>query len=248
MSLTPEEREQWRLEINRLNEQGWAEAKRDRVRAIQSANPGMSFETAWNKAEREQEAPAPEPATLGEAAKFVKSQHPNWTFEQSWRHAEAVYPELARGATAGSNGGLPKPFHQVEAAARALMVRDPRLTFGAALIRAREVEPPDPGTVKDPRMVQELAKHKKLDDVRQADAIDTNVDRLKKIRKLMVDKNWTFDQAFSEICRQEGEAKKTEVTSETQTAHAHVEPAAEPKIFLVRAIECGRELEYGLES
>ena len=137
MSLTQAENEQWRLEINRLNAQGWAEYKRDQVHAIQAANPGMSFETAWSKAEREQQNPAPEPTTIGEAAKLVKSQHPTWTFEQSWSYAEVVFPNLVKSSTTGSNGVTAKPFHQVEAAARVLMAADPLLPFSVALVRAR---------------------------------------------------------------------------------------------------------------
>jgi hypothetical protein len=190
----------------------------------------------------------------------VRDRHPDWSFEKAFSHVSIVRGDLVTDNSAEENRVLAKlaphmerskreDYLKVEGRALKLIAASGgRITMSEALVRARRDEPPDPGKVKDPRVAEELAKHKKLDDARQADAIDTNVDRLKKIRKLMVDKNWTFDQAFSEICRQEGEAKKTEVTSETQTAHAHVEPAAEPKIFLVRAIECGRELEYGLES
>jgi hypothetical protein len=96
MSLTQAEREQWRLEINRLNAQGWAEDTRMRVQAIQSANPGMSFETAWNQADRERLHPAPEPTDIGSAAKLVHAQNPTWTFERSWNHAVAVYPQFVR--------------------------------------------------------------------------------------------------------------------------------------------------------
>jgi Mu-like prophage I protein len=134
-----------------------------------------------------------------------RANHPGWGFAESWdaveREEQSPAPELATG-----NGVLAKPFHQVEAAARALMAADPRLPFGVALVRARVGDPPDPGTPKDSRVVQELAKHKKLEESRKSTSIDVHVDRLAKVRKLMAEKNWSYDQAFTEICRQESGA------------------------------------------
>lgn len=92
MSLQQAENERLRLEFDRLNAQGWAEDKGRRVRAVQAANPGMSFERAWDVAEQQSRPIVPEPTTIGEAAKLVHAQHPTWTFQQSWDHAEAIYP------------------------------------------------------------------------------------------------------------------------------------------------------------
>ena len=152
MSVTLTERERLRAEFNRLNSKAWAEVFRTRVEAVQRANPGMSFETAWDKFERGQENPPPEPTTIGEAAKLVQAQNPTWTFERSWHHAEAVHPELVRSLTVGEsrvaarlapqlNREKWKTESQIEAEARALMANDPRLPFGVALVRAREQHP-----------------------------------------------------------------------------------------------------------
>ena len=104
MSVTLTERERLRAEFNRLNSKAWAEVFRTRVEAVQRANPGMSFETAWDKFERGQENPPPEPTTIGEAAKLVQAQNPTWTFERSWHHAEAVHHMLSED---GDPSGLP---------------------------------------------------------------------------------------------------------------------------------------------
>ncbi len=149
MSLTVEEREQWGREINRLAVQGWAEHKRSRTHAIQAANPGISFERAWDQAEREQQNPSPEPGSLGEAVKLVHAQNPTWTFEESWSHAETIYPALVPSSSAASSrvdaSAAPhlverekwRSQARIEAEARSLMARDPRLTMGVALERAR---------------------------------------------------------------------------------------------------------------
>lgn len=97
MSLTLAERERWIAEINRLNREGWAEAKRQRVQAIQAAT-GMSFSDAWDKAERD--GPQPEPTNIGEAAKLIQAQH-GWSFAESWDYAEKIYPNLVKGHSAG---------------------------------------------------------------------------------------------------------------------------------------------------
>jgi hypothetical protein len=69
---------------------------------------------------------------------------------------------------------------------------------------------------KDPRIAQELAKHEKLADVRRSGDAAQQAGRLAKIRQMMVDKNWNFDQAFAEVCRQENEAKSTTAVSAVQ--------------------------------
>jgi hypothetical protein len=137
MSVTQQENERLRRDFDRANSLGWAEEKRRRVESVQRANPGMSFETAWNKVERWQENPAPEPTTLGEAAKLVHAQNPTWTFERSWNHAEAIYPDLVKSAAAEGNREEWGAQARVEAVARQLMAKEPGLPFGMALIRAR---------------------------------------------------------------------------------------------------------------
>jgi Mu-like prophage I protein len=171
MSLSQAERERWGREINRLNAQGWAEDKRRRTLAIQAANPGMSFERAWDQAEREQQNPAPEPTSIGEAAKLVHAQHPTWSFQESWDHAEAVYPALVRSSTLN-------PLHP------------------------------------DPRITQEMGKITKLGGTSKTATVADHLGRLAKIRKLMADHpGMDFDSAFTDICRQENEAKKEATTA-----------------------------------
>jgi hypothetical protein len=162
-------RARMKREISAAVSKGWAEDKRMRVQAIQAANPGMSFETAWRQADREQLHPAPEPTTIGEAAKLVHAQNPTWTFERSWNYAVAVHPEI---------------------------------------VCARADAPRDPGTPKNPMVMQELARHKKLSDSRQSDASGEHADRLAKIRKLMQENGWDFNRAFTQVCDEENAAKK----------------------------------------
>ncbi len=97
MSLTAAEQGGWRLELSRLARQGWADDKRRRVQAIQDGYWLDASNARWDQAEREQQNPAPEPTSIGEAAKLVHAQHPTWTFQESWDYAEAVYPKLGKG-------------------------------------------------------------------------------------------------------------------------------------------------------
>jgi hypothetical protein len=167
------------------------------VQRVQRANPGMSFETAWNKAEREKQNWAPEPTTIGEAANLLKGQNPTWTFERSWSHAAAVYPALVRGSTA-------KPLHP------------------------------------DPQIAQEMGKITKLDPKSQTATVDDHTDRLVKIRKVMKEKGWNFDQAFTEICKQENAAKTASARYTAQSGTILVE--CEYSVPLVG--KCPAEIMY----
>jgi hypothetical protein len=150
MSISITEREQFRRDFDRANKYAWDHARSDEAKRIQAANPGMTFERAWDQAEREQRNPDPEPETIGEAAKLVHAQNPTWTFERSWRHAETIHPELVKSATAEENRATKLAPQQdrekwqtqarVESVARALMAKEPGLPFGVALIRARGEE------------------------------------------------------------------------------------------------------------
>ena len=67
---------------------------------------------------------------------------------------------------------------------------------------------------KDPRIAQEMARHKKLSDVRQSNSAGEHVERLAKIRKLMADNpEMTFDAAFTQICQEENQAKAAPVSA-----------------------------------
>jgi hypothetical protein len=90
-------------------------------------------------------------ANLDDEIQAVRKRHPSWSFQESWNHIMAVRPELET-STAESNRIEAKlaPFQErakwktearIEAGARALMAKDPRLPFGVALIRAREQHP-----------------------------------------------------------------------------------------------------------
>jgi hypothetical protein len=63
-----------------------------------------------------------------------------------------------------------------------------------------------------------------------------------KIRKLMTEKNWDFDRAFGETCRQESAAKTAPTTASVLGRGA---PSAEPELMLVRSIDCTREVDFG---
>jgi hypothetical protein len=195
MSLTVEEREQWGREINRLNAQGWAEDKRRRTQAIQAANPGMSFERAWDQAEREQQNPAPEPTSIGQAVKFIQSQHSDWTFQQSWDHAEAIYPDLVRASTLN-------PLHP------------------------------------DPRITREMNKITKLNPESKTATVGGHIQLLAKIRKFMSENpGMTYDAAFTEICRQESEAKKATATAGQAQATLVNAEEHKPRTMLIRGHE-----------
>jgi hypothetical protein len=166
MSLTPEERERWRIEIERLNREGWAEHKRMLVEAVRKANQTWTFERSWDAVEREQRFPASEPST-----QEVRSR---------------------------------VPFHQVEAAARQLMVSQPRLTFGAALILAREQTPEDPA-VKDARskLEEEKERHRQMESGQTAEEIEKHTKVLALARKLMSrDTSMGIDEAIRRVYRE----------------------------------------------
>lgn len=171
MSLTLAERQRWIAELHRLNAEGWREHKLSRVQAIQ-ASTGLSFERAWDQAEREQQNPAPEPTSISEATRLIQAEHPGWSFQQSWDFAESTYPKLVKGADT---------------------------------------------LTRDPRISQEFAKLKKLGDVARSAKIGDHVALLAKIRKLMQEQNLSFDQAFTEIIKQEHEIKKTAAARQEET-------------------------------
>jgi hypothetical protein len=175
-------------------------------------------------------------SVLEDKIKAIQKMRPDWDFQQSWEFLEATSSEIFVQSSVESKRVLAKPFHQVEAAARALMAADPLLPFSVALVRARGEVQSDPGTPKDPRVVQELAKHKKLEDSRKSASIDVHVARLSKVRRLMAEKNWSYDQAYTEICRQESEAKKAAPATAGQAVNA-VEPKPKGRTLLIRGSE-----------
>lgn len=101
MSLTPAEREKMKLEITQGVGQGWQEDTLARLKTIRAANPGMDYDAVWNEAKRQQRDSAIEPKSMSEATKLVQAEHPSMSFEQAWDFAEATYPKLVRGHSAG---------------------------------------------------------------------------------------------------------------------------------------------------
>jgi hypothetical protein len=172
------------------------------------------------------------------------------SFDEAWRKTERENPGLFRvGAAAGSSSESESPqnYLQVEARAQKLIAGSGgTLPMGQALEMARGGTVTGsigkPLTTQAPQVAQEMARHKKLDDSRKSDAIGDHVDRMVKIRKLMTEKNWDFDQAFSETCRQENAAKTAPITA---SVLGHVAPPAEPETYLVSGIDCGRQIDFG---
>jgi hypothetical protein len=155
------------------------------------------------------------------------------SFDEAWRRTEREEPGLFRvGAIAGSSSESesPQSYLDVEARAQRLIYQSGgTMTMSEAIRRARGgvVNASDnPGTPKDPRVVQELAKHKRLGDAQRSDLVDDHVDRHAQIRKLMTEKNLTFDTAFGMVCQQESAAKTTPATA---SVLGHVAPPAEPE-------------------
>jgi hypothetical protein len=216
MSISLAERERLKAEFTRLNSKAMAAALRTKVEAVQ-ARTGLSFDAAWTQVMRGQENPPPEPTTLGEAAKLIKAQNPTWTFEKSWNQAKALRPDLVESSTAEENRieaklapgrelEKCKTQARVEAEARQLMSREPRLTFGEALRRARGDVVVNGSTLLE----QETAKHKKLEQAKKAGVVRDHVAMLARIREMMTkNPSLTWDQCFTAICREESEAKAT---------------------------------------
>jgi hypothetical protein len=96
--------------------------------------------------------------------------------------------------------------------------------------------------MQDPRIAQEMGKHRRLEDSRQSGAAGGHVDRMSKIRKLMTEKNLTFDAAFTMICQQESAAKAAPTTA---SVLGHVASPTEPETYLVSAIESGCQIDFG---
>jgi hypothetical protein len=171
------------------------------------------------------------------------------SFDEAWRRTERENPGFFRvGAAAGrsSEPESPQGYLQVEARAQELIYKSGGvLPMSEALVRARAGDPRNPGTLKDPRVVQELAKHAKMDETRKSDAVDSHVGRLAQIRKLMTEKNLTFDAAFTMVCQQESAGKSAPTTA---SVLARVAPPAEPETFLVQGIECSRDIDFGEDA
>jgi phage I-like protein len=219
MSVTLAERERWRLEFDRANAVGWANEMRKRVEAIQASHPGMSFERAWDKEQREQENPPAEPMTIGEAAKLVQAQNPTWSFEKSWSQAKAaVYPELDKSSTAEESRVVAKfaprlereklrTEARIEAVARQLMARDSRMTFGAALCEAR-AEARAPKVGQHPAIARELELHRQLGESDADFEKRKYAKLLAEVRKLMgKDSSLTFNAALLRAEREHPELK-----------------------------------------
>jgi len=69
------------------------------VRAMQAANPGMSYDQAWNAVESRRKAL---PSDFGAAVLEVQAAHPGMTFEDAWDLVEAeALPFWKKGLTRG---------------------------------------------------------------------------------------------------------------------------------------------------
>jgi hypothetical protein len=58
----------------------------DEVQALQKANPGMSYDQAWNAVESRRKAI---PGDMGAATREIQARHPGMTFEEAWDIVEA---------------------------------------------------------------------------------------------------------------------------------------------------------------
>jgi hypothetical protein len=157
------------------------------------------------------------------------------SFDEAWRRTEREQPGFFRvGAAAGcsSESESPQSYLQVEARAQKLIYASGgTLPMSEALNRARGTVVDGSLKLQDPRIAQEMARHKKLDDSRQSGATDDHVDRMVKIRKLMTEKNMTFDAAFTQICQQESGMTTVPATATLTTSMpaAKVEAGDEPE-------------------
>jgi hypothetical protein len=169
----------------------------------------------------------------------IQSSNPGMSFERAWYKAELEEQNPA-----------PEPT-DIGSAAKLIKALNPTLSFEESwrraealhpeFVRARADAPSNPGTPKDPQVAQEMAKHKKLSDSRQSAAAGEHVDRMAKIRKLMLeDPKLTFNAAFTQICKQENEAKAAPATAgrARTTSVSTVEP--KPRMMLIR----GHEASY----
>jgi hypothetical protein len=184
----------------------------------------------------------------------VVQQARGWDFTQAWNFVLAEQPAFQRNAPgkAESAAAALSSYATVEARARELMYASGgTLPMGKALEMARQdvvCGSDNPGTPMDPRVAREMNLHKKLDQTRQSAALDDHVGRMAKIRKLMTEKNLTFDAAFTLVCKEET-AKTAPATQSLTTSGPTAKVDAESgKTFLVRGIEVGLVTKFGLDS
>ena len=142
-----------------------------------------------------------------------------WDFTRAWSFVLEQQPAFQRNAPgkAESAAAKDRSYAVIEAKAHKLIYESgSTLTMGEALSRARGdvvTGSDNPGAPKDPRIVKEMNLHKKISDTRQSDAVGDHVDRMARIRKLMQEKGWDFNRAFSQVCDEENATKKAPATA-----------------------------------